>query len=446
MRNRSFIAPITLSVLLLGAVIWGYNQYQVKLDYETALDNHYQMLFYDVKSHVDDVEVGLSKALLANTDERKVLLLSQIVTNADAARYKMGQFPVSHVNTTTTEKFLTQASDYSYFLIQRVLEEEEITRDQREALMGIQLNTQEFNQELQALADSIMEDNFLLGMASLDEEAMNQHSLVTSLVNHDQEIAKSPELIYDGPFADQMINREPLGLGDNIVEIEEARKIAQEFMGEEVYDEILEFEIGEDFQETRIPTYTFELANGNGSKFIGITRQGGKVINMQNPRGVSEKNLSIEEGQEAALEYLASQGFENMEPNYYLQYNGTVLYNFAYTENDMTIYPDLVKVKIALDNGEVVGLDAGPYYLNHHDRDFPEVKVEIEDARKVANGDMEIESERLALIPKGENESLCYEFKGIFNEEEYIVYVNAETGREEQILQLIQTENGTLTF
>lgn len=243
-----------------------------------------------------------------------------------------------------------------------------------------------------------------------------------------------------------MINREPVGLGDEIVEIEEARDIAEEFLGEEVYDSITDFELGEDFLEMRIPTYTFELGNGNGSKFISVTRQGGRVINMQNPRGVSEKNLSIDEGQEAALEYLESKGFENMEPNYSLQYDGVVLYNFAYTENDVTIYPDLVKVKVALDNGEIVGLDAGAYYLNHHDRDFPEIKVEIEDAREVANKDMTIESERLALTPKGKNEALCYEFKGIFNDDQYIVYVNAETGREEQILQLIQTENGTLTF
>src|SRR5690625_98360 len=156
MKNRKYIAPITLSVLLLGALIWGYNQYDTKLDYETALDNHYQMLFYDVKSHVDDVEVGLSKAMLANTDERKVLLLSQIVTDADAARDKMGQFPVSHADTSSTEKFLTQASDYSYFLIQRLMDGEAITEEQRDTLAGIQLNTQEFNEELQALSNSLM--------------------------------------------------------------------------------------------------------------------------------------------------------------------------------------------------------------------------------------------------------------------------------------------------
>ena len=125
---------------------------------------------------------------------------------------------------------------------------------------------------------------------------------------------------------------------------------------------------------------------------------------------------------------------------------GIVIGETAEIEDDVTIYPDLVKVKVALDDGEIVGLDAGAYYLNHHDRNIPEVSIDIDQARDVANHDMTIESERLALIPKGENEALCYEFKGTFNDEQYIVYVNAQTGREEQILQLIQTENGTLTF
>ena len=104
---------------------------------------------------------------------------------------------------------------------------------------------------------------------------------------------------------------------------------------------------------------------------------------------------------------------------------------------------------IGIVGGLIIGqavVDAGAYYMNHHDRDIGDIEIEIEEAREVANKDMTIENERLALIPKGENEALCYEFKGTFDDEDYIVYVNAETGREEQILQLIQTENGTLTF
>ena len=42
-------------------------------------------------------------------------------------------------------------------------------------------------------------------------------------------------------------------------------------------------------------------------------------------------------------------------------------------------------------------------------------------------------------------EVLCYEFKGKINEVEFIEYINAQTGKEEDTLIVTNTENGTLT-
>ena len=44
------------------------------------------------------------------------------------------------------------------------------------------------------------------------------------------------------------------------------------------------------------------------------------------------------------------------------------------------------------------------------------------------------------------DEKLTYEFRGKLGEETYLIYINAETGREENVLKLIETENGTLTM
>ena len=54
----------------------------------------------------------------------------------------------------------------------------------------------------------------------------------------------------------------------------------------------------------------------------------------------------------------------------------------------------------------------------------------------------------LAVIPtSGQNEVFCHEFKMKTGDgQHYIVYVNAETGYEENILILIEDENGTLTL
>ena len=64
-----------------------------------------------------------------------------------------------------------------------------------------------------------------------------------------------------------------------------------------------------------------------------------------------------------------------------------------------------------------------------------------------ANKDLQIESEGLAIIPTEWNtEVLCWEFKGKVEDNEFLVYINTENGREENILVIIDTPNGTLTM
>ncbi len=43
-------------------------------------------------------------------------------------------------------------------------------------------------------------------------------------------------------------------------------------------------------------------------------------------------------------------------------------------------------------------------------------------------------------------EIFCYEFKGKMNNNDFIVYINAETGEEEDILMIVNTPNGVLTM
>ena len=60
---------------------------------------------------------------------------------------------------------------------------------------------------------------------------------------------------------------------------------------------------------------------------------------------------------------------------------------------------------------------------------------------------MQITGTGLALIPKDSlEEVLCYEFKGSFKGKNFIIYVNVDNGREEEILLLIESEEGILTI
>lgn len=454
MKRRWWIAPSILGLALILSIAWGYREYQIRKELEVALDNHYQRTFFDVKKHVENVQTNISKAMAANSTERNVMLLSQIMNEAYFAQDKLAQMPVPQSDIANTQKFLNQAADYSYYLIQTHLEGEPLTKEQRGQLASLRDNSAKFNDELARLQSDLAKDNFTIGSLANKQTARvkegNENVFQTTLVNVDKNMANVPRLIYDGPFADEMQNRKAVGLSGEKVSREEAERKVREFFGANRVKNISAFEEGENMEKVRIPSYTFSVQLDNASEemstYIAVAKQGGHVIWMRNPRSASEEKLSIDQAQRKAQEFLKGLGFENMEVNYHQKYNGGILFNFALTEEDVTIYPDLVKVKVALDNGEIIAFDSTAYYTSHQDRDIPSPALSLEEARAKLRDDFEVNSSRLAIIPKGKNEILCYEFKGTYMGDEFIVYVNAENGREEDILQLVIDENGTLTF
>ena len=189
-------------------------------------------------------------------------------------------------------------------------------------------------------------------------------------------------------------------------------------------------------------------ANNNEETInISISKKGGHIVFMNSNRDVNSEIISQEEADKKGKEFLESKGFNNMKETYYLKQEGIVTINYAYSQNNTVMYPDLIKVKVALDNGEVLGIETTGYLNNHTERNISNIKITKEEAKKNLNKDLQIESEGMAVIPtEWKTEILCYEFKGKVDDREFLVYINAETGDEEDILIVYNTPNGVLTM
>ncbi len=136
-----------------------------------------------------------------------------------------------------------------------------------------------------------------------------------------------------------------------------------------------------------------------------------------------------------------------MVPMYTWEHQNIITVISVLIQDDVIIYPDQIKVEVAADNGQILGVESLTYIMSHHKRDLPEPEISEEEARNLANAEMEIEAVRLALIPLPTlEERLCWEVKGRLNGEVYLVYINAITGDEEMILQIIDMPNGQLTL
>lgn len=168
---------------------------------------------------------------------------------------------------------------------------------------------------------------------------------------------------------------------------------------------------------------------------------------MNYNRDVKTEVISQDDANNIGKEFLKSKGFPDMKETYFLKQDGIVTINYAYTQNDVTVYTDLIKVKIALDNGEILGMETTGYLNSHEVRQISTPTITLEEAKSHLNQKLEILSEGLAIIPtEWKTEIFCYEFKGKVDDTNFLVYINANTGKEENILVIIDTPNGTLTM
>ena len=168
---------------------------------------------------------------------------------------------------------------------------------------------------------------------------------------------------------------------------------------------------------------------------------------MISDKKIEEQKIQMEEAKAKGKEFLKKLGIDNVEDTYYLVVENMAIINYAAVQDNVIMYPDLVKVKVGLDDGKIYSVESQGYRFNHIKREDLTPKITLEKAQEVINKNINIISKRLAIIPtESKNEILTYEFKGKIDDREFLIYVNATTAQEERILLILETPNGILTM
>ncbi len=418
-------------------------------DSKQASENSYNMAFYSLVDYVENVETYLAKSLISSTPEHGAETLTNVWREANLAQSYLARLPIESQELENTEKFLNQVSDYSYSLSRKNIYNESLSDEDLKNLKDLHNYSVELENTLNQLSEDINSGRIKWnelsnkGTVAFAQQVSTQTN--DSFSNLEENFHEYSGLIYDGAFSEHITSSEKKGLTGNDIDEETAKQKVSEFVGQENIKEIQSLGFS---GNATIPEYNFSVkTNLENDITISVSKKGGHIIYMNSNRIVNSEIISQEEANEKGKEFLNNKGLNNMKETYYLKQDGIVTINYAYTQNDVVVYSDLIKVKVALDNGEVLGIETTGYLNNHTQRDTSKVKISKEEAKKTLNKDLEISSEGLAIIPTEYNtEILCYEFKGKVDDREFLVYINAENGREEDILIITNTPNGTLTM
>ena len=416
---------------------------------KNSVQDEYNRAMYLAVSYVNNVQVDLEKVMVTSTPSMNAITFADIWKQSNLAKESLEQIPASQNSLSNASKFLTQVSDFSYSLMNKNINDNKITDEEYEKIKQVHENSIALSSKMQDIYDDLND-----GKVKWDElekyanKELPNIELGKSLGGF-AEVSKSFQryegLIYDGAFSDHILNVEPKNIGEKEYSQEDAKKYINKIFEKENIKEVKEK--GE--SKGRLDLYSFEVSFSDKKEVLSlsITKKGCKLYLMVGDKNVKEEKLSIDDAKKRGIEFLEKLGITNMKDTYYQKSEKIAVINYAAVQDGVVLYPDLIKIKVALDDGMILGVESQGYIFNHIKRDNLKPIQTQEKAKSVINQNVEILSSDIALIPTEYNtEILTYEFKGRIDNRDFLIYINANTLKEEKVLLVIDSKNGILTM
>lgn len=437
---------VVLGILILALAFFSYNQYSARQTAEVGLSNQYARAFFELTSSVNSATANLGKVLVSKSDVQTAQSLAQITRDAFNAQAYLTNMPLPQSMLVRTSEFLNQLGDYSLSL-SRATAGSALTDENRKMLEELFENARSLSNQLEEIQTRAEVGK--LTWKGLRDESQRDPAKADPFSDGFQvisdDLSRVPALVYDGPFSADVQNTAPKGLKGDEISKEEAERIAEQVINQATGRKV-DLRFVEDVKGL-IPAYGFESPERD--IYIDISKIGGMVTQFVTARDIDKTQVSLEEATNNAIEFLQKQNWPSLDITYSLAEDHTLLLNFAPIQDGAVLYPDLIKVVVALDNGQILAQDSLSYIMNHQERTIPKPIFSAKEAEAELSDNLEPISTKLAVIPRTtRTEALCYEIKARLKgrDEEFIVYVDALTGQEVNILYVVPGTNGTLTL
>ncbi len=439
LSKRITVKIISFTVAFGLAVLGTVLKVETRLNsYEIQIANNYSMHLDELDGSLYNISVALQKSLYSSSATQLSTLAVELCTESSIAKNALSQLPFSGEELSNVNKLLSQVGDYTLYLSRKVIQGGSIEQQDRENLHSLSKAAQSVSSSVNEMRaeydkEGIWDNSLSVGI----DESVGEFSI--RLEGLEQLLTDYPTLQYDGPFSDHLLEGEIKMLTDKPeLTDEEALKRAGEILGIGVDG----FKPEEDTQGN-MPCYNFT----DGEMSFSVTKQGGYIVYMRKTRENGDEALTYEQAVEKATEYLKKNSKSEFVSTYYFADEGVCTVNFAHKEGATVCYPDLIKIGVSLDNGEIVLVEAAGYLANHYNRTISTPKYTVNEAKERLSPALKINDVRRCIIPsEGKLEKHCYEFQCVgIDGEELLLYVNVSNLEEEQILVLLRTDGGTLT-
>ena len=301
---------------------------------------------YELNSIVDNLDTNLAKARVANTRNEQVKLLSNVAIESEMAETLLERLPVDTQFTQNVTSFVNKMGDSAQSMLYSVASGKKLTDSQIATIEHMYKTNLQLKQSINELTANCTGKEMLKAMRGKKDNLM-----ITSFGEMENNVVETPKEIHDGPFAENIKKVS----AKNIAGIEEitcaqAEKLAAKYF--ESY-KVSDVKCTGEVTAESLTCYNVTMQTKDGEMSAQLSKQGGKVVEFNSYKDCNDKNFSVERCVDIAQDFLKALGFKNMKAVWTSENGTTCNLNFAYEQNGVVIYPDMVKVEVCEERGIV---------------------------------------------------------------------------------------------
>ncbi|MBQ2390853.1 MAG: germination protein YpeB [Clostridia bacterium] len=441
-KKRTFIRLIAFSV----AVFLSLFGYILKLsgnvkNYEEQIANRYNSALIDLSDYLSEIDTVLQKELYTNTAASLCSLSAECARLSGAAKECLAQLPVSADYTDGIYRYLSQVGNYSLSLAKKVSTGGELDDNDYNNLESLKEYSSNLTEAIDGLQTDMDNNDNWLGEIRTDVESIEDaanSTLNSGAEDVSQSVQTYGELIYDGPFSDHIDAQTPAYLENSSpVSVDTAKRIAAEILDTDI-NEITH----NGDEQSSMPSYLFTSGEG----YCAITKSGGYCLYANIRQSADEQDVTAEKAVKIAKSYAKELYKCDFSESYYIIDEGICTVNLAREIDGVTVYSQLVKVGVSLDDGDIASIEARGFLMHHKNREIKTAAHTADEAKAKISDKLTVNSQsRVIILSDGNYEYDCYEFACTKDGQDILVYINTETLAEEKILIIQHVEGGTLT-
>lgn len=441
-KRRIRTIPVLLVLLIAVSTFSAYRIHQLETAQEQLAyqaEAMYQRSFGELTDSIHTMNGQLAQLLVTSGQEQLLYGLSGLWREVYSAISSLGALPVAMHELEQTDLLLRDVAAYSYYLMRKnVLQQLPLSAEDWNRLEEFYRRTGIVQQELNRLETSILTEDFRLALLSSDEE----DSLVTTAFRSiESQVTALPEIA----FAEGVRTIEPELLPIRAEPVTEAEAIesANQFLTaltqtastQTPAAQALHGELAFLADNIKLPVYGIAYPE---HRYVEVSCAGGYVLQYYHTRPLNEAVLSADEAETQAYTILQQLQMPQMVCIEQKTEDTTANFIFVPQQDGVYLYPDMVKLQLALDDGTLLSFDQTSYQTRHHKRTLPAPKLGKEALLANRNPNFEALSIQPALItdPYTADEVLVYELRGKIVDETFSIFIDADTGQELRIVRL----------